>query len=87
MHYILHSLYLFAQFLVPFLMLALLPDDVALELSVLNLNSDLIIDCLPVFMLDLIYLRLDILELEPKIIQLLSKSRYLREVVIVVSGD
>ena len=68
-------------------MLALLPDDVALELSVLNLNSDLIIDCLPVFMLDLIYLDLDILELEPEFIHLLSKSRYLREVVIVDSGD
>ena len=87
MHYILHILYLFTQSLVPFLMLALLPDDVALELSVLNFNSDLIIDCLPVLKLNLIHLRLDILELEPEIIHLLSKSRYLREVEVVVSGD
>lgn len=68
-------------------MLALLPDHIALELSVLNLNSDLIIDCLPVFVLNLIHLGLDILELESEFIHLLSQSRYLREVVIVVSGD
>jgi hypothetical protein len=38
-------------------------------------------------MLDLIYLGLDILELEPEFIHLLSQSSNLREVEVILSGD
>ena len=49
-------------------MLTLLPYYIALDLRVLNLNPDLVIDSLPVLVLDLFHLSLHILVLEPELI-------------------
>ena len=67
-------------------MLTLLPNHVALDLRVLNLNPDLLIDSLPVLVLDLLHLSLHVLVLESELIQLLSQSHYLR-VIVCCTGD
>ena len=87
MDHIFHFLYLSAKLFVPLFVFTLLPDNVALKFGVLNLNSDLIIDRLPVFVLDLIHLGLDILILEPEFIQLFSQLYYLRKVLIIAAEE
>ena len=72
MHYVFHTLYFSAQLLILQFVFPLLSDDIAFELGIFDLNSDLVIDSFPILVFDLIYFSLDILILKSEFVQLLS---------------